>query len=671
MGRPLLETSVNASTGNQPKYSVGYTYNLDGSISTITYPSGDVVTYTWAGAPGGAGRPMGVSDSSTTYVASGSSNHATYSPNGALATMVNGFTTGFAGIITSNFYNDRLQPALLSASLGGPPIFALCYDFHVGQSLSISHNCQLSASSSGDNGNVFQILNNADPTRSTQFIYDPLNRIAQAVTVNTTSTNCWGQTFSATATAPGVLPTTSGIDPWSNLFAISSVAGIGGGCTTSNLSATPTTQNQLSGIGMTYDAAGNVTNDGHGNLPTYDAENRISSVAGVNYYYDADGMRTEKSSGTKYWYGPGGEVLTETSLSGTISEEYIYFNGQRIARVDRPSGTVHYYFSNLLGSHTMVTNATGTCEQDIDYFPYGGVITDHCPVVAQHYKFTAKERDAESGLDNFGARYNASSLGRFMTPDLMGGHYEDPQTLNRYAYVRNNPLRFTDPTGLDFYLTCSGKDTATCQGGHVGTTDDKGKFTATVVTSASLQDPKSGNTATVNGSGVQITTANGTYGGEFINNTPAANGIQGSGALAGFSFDVNGNCGGSCLASGAFHFSGSGDQARALLATRGAWSYWAMDTLDSTDFGFHPETDQFRFGSGPSSHLSVPWNDVMRPDYSRHMSGINALEGDSGFVLRSVHNPRSAVPINGDFHVDKATGAGHAKDAFCSVAGCN
>jgi len=68
--------------------------------------------------------------------------------------------------------------------------------------------------------------------------------------------------------------------------------------------------------------------------------------------------------------------------------------------------------------------------------------------------YTGKERDSESGLDNFGARYNASSLGRFMTPDWsakpQGVPYavlDDPQSLNLYAYVRNNPLNRTDPTG--------------------------------------------------------------------------------------------------------------------------------------------------------------------------------------------------------------------------------
>src|SRR5437899_2646602 len=78
------------------------------------------------------------------------------------------------------------------------------------------------------------------------------------------------------------------------------------------------------------------------------------------------------------------------------------------------------------------------------------------------YKFTGKERDSESGLDDFPARYYASTMGRWMTPDPVGGHQEDPQTLNRYAYVRNNPTSLTDPTGLDFYLNCS-QDSSTCQ----------------------------------------------------------------------------------------------------------------------------------------------------------------------------------------------------------------
>ena len=412
--------------------------------------------------------------------------------------MTNGADNG-AGIVTTNIYNDRLQPILLQAGYidcpvhnppiqcdPPPPFFSLCYDFHLGVAVS-SIPCSFSAYTSGDNGNVFQVINNVDSTRSAAFDYDSLNRISQANTINTTSSNCWGEVYT--------------IDAWGNLTNRGAPSGMSGSCITEGLNATATTQNQLGGIGIVYDPAGNVVNDGVGNTPTYDAENRIVTDAGVTYYYDSDGVRIEKSTGTMYWPGPGGETLTEATLAGVINEEYVYFNGQRIARVDRPSGTVHYYFSTHLGSHTMVTNATGDCEQDIDYYPYGGVVVDHCPNVAQHYKFTGKERDAESGLDNFGARYHASSLGRFMTPDplhIMKQKLIDPQQWNMYAYVRNNPLRFTDPTGM---YTCS--DNNKCKSGQykdfekARQRDLKSKDSAVVAAAKAYGDPTKDNGVSV------------------------------------------------------------------------------------------------------------------------------------------------------------------------------
>lgn len=443
MGRPLLETRINQSSGQQTKFSVGYSYNLDGSLKTVTYPSGDVLTY----APGGAGRPLGLSDASNPYVA-----NATYAPQGALATMTNG-----TGIGTLNFYNSRLQPLLLSASVASGSVFSLCYDFHLGQAINKTP-CSFSSYATGDNGNVFQIQDNVDPTRSVAFIYDSLNRTAQAYTTNTSSANCWGETYSPNMTAPGVLPSVPGVDAWGNLTNRSGVTGMGS-CLTESLSATATTQNQLGGIGMLYDAAGNVTNDGRGNQPTYDAENRIATDAGVTYYYDADGQRMEKSAGTKYWFGSSGEILSEASLTGTINEEYVFFNGNRIARIDRPGGAVHYYFSDRLGSTSLITGPTGTVQERCFYFPFGGTVscTGSDP---NHYLFTGKERDTESGLDYFIHRHYASTMGRFMQPDpagMMAVDIGSPQTLNRYTYVLNNPLSFTDPFGLDCaYLNSSG-----------------------------------------------------------------------------------------------------------------------------------------------------------------------------------------------------------------------
>ena len=80
--------------------------------------------------------------------------------------------------------------------------------------------------------------------------------------------------------------------------------------------------------------------------------------------------------------------------------------------------------------------------------------------VAESPKFTGKERDPETGLDNFGARHYASTLGRFIEPDplyLELRRRADPQPLNLYTYTRNNPLQHTDPTGLDIKLTCEDK----------------------------------------------------------------------------------------------------------------------------------------------------------------------------------------------------------------------
>jgi len=121
--------------------------------------------------------------------------------------------------------------------------------------------------------------------------------------------------------------------------------------------------------------------------------------------------------------------------------------------VDRPSGTVHYYFSDHLGSASVLTDASGTVQEQYFYYPYGG-LQSSIGSDSNHYKFTGKERDAESGLDNFGARYDSSNLGRFMTPDWAAkptdvpyANFGNPQSLNLYSYVQNNPTTMGDPDG--------------------------------------------------------------------------------------------------------------------------------------------------------------------------------------------------------------------------------
>ncbi len=110
---------------------------------------------------------------------------------------------------------------------------------------------------------------------------------------------------------------------------------------------------------------------------------------------------------------------------------------------------VEYYHHDALGSVRAVTNAAGQVVSQHDYLPFGEewqAPLSPTPLV----QFTGKERDRETGLDYFGARYYASRTGRFTTVDPVLDIEQalvDPQRWNRYTYVRNNPFRYVDPDG--------------------------------------------------------------------------------------------------------------------------------------------------------------------------------------------------------------------------------
>jgi RHS repeat-associated protein len=167
----------------------------------------------------------------------------------------------------------------------------------------------------------------------------------------------------------------------------------------------------------------------------------------VTYTYDGDGNRVMKSNGTIYWYGANSASLAETDLSGNIQRWYYFFDGQRVAR-QLPTNEVGFYMTDHLGNvRYLGGSATG---YSIDYYPFGGIIVNS-DTGDDRYQFTGKERDSESGLDNFGARYDSSSMGRFMSPDPSnaGASLDTPQSWNAYSYVLNNPLNYIDPSGMD------------------------------------------------------------------------------------------------------------------------------------------------------------------------------------------------------------------------------
>jgi RHS repeat-associated protein len=456
--------AVDQRTTEGITYSTSYSYFLDGSLASLTYPSGTIAEFT----VGGASRPLseeteGVTgNSEINYVS-----NVHYAPQGAITSLTFNAPYGTEQFYTPTYatylYNSRLQPCWMYATTGtalpwNSSSTGCASTATTGNVFDLKYNFGLGIN---DNGNVLGTTNDRDNTRSQNFSYDPLNRISSAQTQTTGVTipnsNCWGLTF--------------GYDAWGNLLT-STVSGPSGCSEPASLSVTATASNQISGY--CYDGAGNLLVEGAcpSSPPytyTYDAEHHLTSTAGITYSYDGDGKRVYKanSGGTIYWYGGGAEALDETAANGTIvsnsTYEYMYFNGQRIARFyynvkkelskELISYWWNFYLSDNLNSSRVVTDFNGNILDDSDYYPFG-LERPVSSSSGNHYKFDGKIFDSESGLLDYGARYYANTLGRFMQPDWSAkpttvpyADFANPQSLNQYSYVGNNPLAHADPDG--------------------------------------------------------------------------------------------------------------------------------------------------------------------------------------------------------------------------------
>src|SRR5271157_3205764 len=195
----------------------------------------------------------------------------------------------------------------------------------------------------------------------------------------------------------------------------------------------------------------------------------------TGYLYDASGTRVAKGSITAwscdpaangfttindYVLGLGGEQVTEMGMGSATTgsttsglawqHTNVWAGGKLLGTYDNDG--LHFYFDDPLGTRRVQTDYAGVVEQTCQSLPYGDGET--CLPTPTEHLFTGKERDIESGNDYFGARYYASSMGRFMSPDWAAqeepvpyAQLDDPQSLNLYSYVRNNPMTRFDPDG--------------------------------------------------------------------------------------------------------------------------------------------------------------------------------------------------------------------------------
>ena len=247
--------------------------------------------------------------------------------------------------------------------------------------------------------------------------------------------------------------------------------------------------------GFAYDRAGNVLNDGTNDY-WYNAEGQLCAVyksggTVTAYSYDAEGRRVAKGTlgsypglgtiattsvattgscgpitastsgftlGSRYLVDLVGDQVTELNGSGNWQHSNVFAGGKLLATWD--STGIHFPLTDPLGTKRIQASNLGTVDLTCIGLPFGNgpgcTGADTSPLGTEH-RFTEKERDTESGNDYFGARYYASTMGRFMSPDWspypMAVPYLDfrnPQSLNLFIYALNNPLNRYDLDGHDW-----------------------------------------------------------------------------------------------------------------------------------------------------------------------------------------------------------------------------
>jgi RHS repeat-associated protein len=415
-------------------------YNCNGSFpSNLSYDlAGDMTSYTngvgvtFTQSFDTAGRVAGLTstfvDSQHPATLATVDSSVGYFPAGAIRkiTLGNGLTETAA-------YNNRLQPCRMN----------------VNSSSSYLTNCSDAApsgnvedfnygfnSGTANNGNIAFMTATGTQAFNRSYTYDSLNRLSTMADSNTSQT-CRGLSWN--------------YDAWGNRSDQNVTAGACGqshvGVLSNNRLLSP----------YTYDAAGNMTYDGTTTY-TYDAENRIISAVNstsgtTTYVYDATGRRVEKSTSTgkiEYIYDLGSKVVTEyyVGMGGYTGwgNGYVYLNGNLLAQY--ANSTTYFVHKDHLGSTRLVTGVNQAISDNLDFLPFGEQYSGSS--VTTH-KFTGDERDSETSLDHTLFRKYSSQLGRWTSPDPLGGSVDNPQSLNRYSYVLDNPLNYVDPLGLDFY----------------------------------------------------------------------------------------------------------------------------------------------------------------------------------------------------------------------------
>ncbi len=239
---------------------------------------------------------------------------------------------------------------------------------------------------------------------------------------------------------------------WSQTFSYDAFGNISKSGTVSFQPTYSYLTNHMTQVGSstpTYDANGNATND-TAHTYSWDAAGKAVTVDGVSLTYDALGRMVEQNKSGTYnqmVYTPTGGKLAIMD-GATLQKAFVRLTGRSQA-VYTSTGLAYYRHSDWIGSSRFASTPTRTMYYDGAYAPFGEV---YAQTGTTDLSFTGMNQDTVPNLYDFPARELNDIHGRWPSPDPAGMksvRLRDPQSWNRYAYVGNNPLSFTDPTGMN------------------------------------------------------------------------------------------------------------------------------------------------------------------------------------------------------------------------------
>lgn len=432
-----LLTSQQVTDGQA--YDFSYKYNRSGGLLEETYPSGRIVK-SILDTDGGLSTVATKSPAGPFRTVAANFD---YSPSGAVKRMMLG-----NGRWETAQYNQLAQ--ITQLGLGSSPTDKSLWkvDYEYGE-LSTDGTAINTAQNTGSIGRQTTTIPGTSFVQT--FGYDSLNRLTEAKERAPNGTENWRQTF--------------GYDRFGNR--ISRYQKVGDVVLPIDNHTLPTidqaTNRFTTGQGYVYDFNGNLVQDAEGRSFTFDGNDKQIQVTDANqqvvgtYVYDGSGTRVKKvtdSEATVFVYDAAGRLAAEYSTE------------------QNPEPKTSYLTTDHLGSPRVVTDQAGDVTARRDFMPFGEEIYAGVGGRTESLKyslsgadnirkrFTGYEKDTETDLDYAQARMYGNVHGRFTAVDpLMASAFSlDPQTLNRYTFTGNNPINYSDPTGLRYYRNQETRD---------------------------------------------------------------------------------------------------------------------------------------------------------------------------------------------------------------------